>query len=79
MKLAQDQVFTLKQYKENEAINLHTENAVRLVEKFGTDEELIEIKAIARRHDHSRLSYQDYCNRYDISSKYYKILVMEEQ
>lgn len=73
------QVITLKEYQENEVTNQHTTNAVRLIEKFGTDEELIEMKSIAMRHDHSLLTWADYNRRYELSNKYYQILIMEEQ
>lgn len=71
-------VFTLKDYEKNEAINEVTKNAVELVERFGTQEEIIEIHEIAERHTDSGISYQDSKRRFDISNKYYQKLVDEK-
>ena len=59
----------MKNYLRNEARNDHTENAVALVDKFGTPREIEEIHGIAQRHEQNReISWPDYDRRYKIST-----------
>src|SRR3972149_5568667 len=45
--------FTLKDYERNEGRNAHTLNALNLVKKYGTPEEIKEMEEIKDRHDKS--------------------------
>ena len=42
--------FSLKEFKDQEDINYHTENAVALVRQYGTSDEIREVEDIALRH-----------------------------
>src|SRR3972149_5065272 len=72
--------FTLKDYERNEGRNAHTLNALNLVKKYGTPEEIKEMEEIKDRHDKSEhgINHDDYKRRYDISNKYYDKLVEDE-
>src|SRR3990172_5191182 len=72
--------FTLKDYERNEGRNAHTLNALNLVKKYGTPEEIKEMEEIKDRHDKSEhgINHDDYKRRYDISQKYYDKLVEDE-
>ena len=67
--------FTIEDFRNNEAHNNHTENAVELVEMFGTDAEIKEIHGIHERHGDSGISDKDYKRRYELSEKYAKKLL----
>lgn len=67
--------FTLSDYRKNENANDHSLNALRLVEKFGTEKELSEIRQIRMRHNiKGSISYEDQKKRDSIANKYYKLL-----
>ena len=71
--------FSIKDYRDNEKDNEHTENAYQLVKKFGTPEELKEMEEIKDRHENSEqgINNDDYKRRYEISQKYFKDLFDE--
>jgi hypothetical protein len=67
--------FTLSDYRKNENANDHSLNALRLVEKFGTEKELSEIRQIGMRHNiKGSISFEDQQKRDKIASKYFKLL-----
>lgn len=67
--------FTLSDYRKNENANDHSLNALRLVEKFGTEKELSEIRQIRMRHNiKGSISFEDQQKRDKIAGKYYKLL-----
>src|SRR3989304_934065 len=72
--------FTLKDYERNEGRNAHTLNALNLVKKYGTPEEIKEMEEIKDRHDKSEhgINHDDYKRRHEISNKYYDKLVEDE-
>ena len=70
--------FTLKDYRENEDINYHTENALALIEKFGTKSELKEMVKIQNMHkSEGHINSKNYERRYKLSQKYFKCLFMK--
>lgn len=72
--------FSLSDYKKNEDINYHGENALQLVKKYGTKAELQKIIMINKRHRVRKyLSRPDGERRYNISQKYYKKLVADSK
>jgi hypothetical protein len=65
-----------KLYKENEEINNHMENAVMLVNAFGSKLEKIRIAEIANDHEKQGfLSMDQSRESYELSGKYYKLLI----
>ncbi len=67
--------FTLAQYQENEAYNDHTENAVQLVNSFGTEDEKRQVSQIAYEHEkQGYLTYDQSSLRYELTQKYYRTL-----
>ena len=70
--------FSLKDYRENEEYNEHSENALQLVKKFGTPEEIKEMEEIVARHEQEgSINSADYNRRYEISQKYFPMLTNE--
>jgi|688.fasta_scaffold390017_1 hypothetical protein len=68
--------FTLSDYRKNENANDHSLNALRLVEKFGTEKELSEIRQIRMRHNiKGSISLEDQQKRDKIAGKYFKLLL----
>ena len=68
--------FSLKEYKDNEDINYHAENALELVKQYGTSDEIERIEAIIKMHnDKGYLSIDERSERDSISRKYYSNLV----
>jgi len=68
--------FTLSDYRKNENANDHSLNALRLVEKFGTEKELSEIRQIRMRHNiKGSISFEDQQKRDKIAGKYFKLLL----
>lgn len=67
--------FTLSDYRKNENANDHSLNALRLVEKFGTEKELSEIRQIRMKHNiKGSISFEDQQKRDKIAGKYFKLL-----
>lgn len=67
--------FTLKEYKRNEHHNDHTLNALRLVQTFGTETEVLQIQQIQDAHSKQGfLTVEQTTERLMISNKYYKLL-----
>ena len=65
--------FSMKDYLKNEDKNYHTENAVELVNLYGTAKEKKEIKAIHDRQETSGfLGYTDYQSSHKLHNKYYQ-------
>lgn len=71
--------FSMKDYLKNEDKNYHTENAVELVNLYGTAKEKKEIKAIHDRHmtpkgmfNRTGISVGDYADRKQLHNKYYQ-------
>ena len=65
-------IFTLRDYAKNEDINYHAENALALVEQYGSQDEIDEIIEINDRHmELGHLTYEDSKRRYEISGKYF--------
>ncbi len=72
--------FTLEDYEKNEDINYHMENAVALVDEYGTPEEKKEIHQIQKNHqDRGHILYEESQRREEISGKYYDKLVEESK
>lgn len=72
--------FTLKQYRRNEENNNHTENAVKLVHMYGTIEEINKIDQLAALEKaQDGLTMGQSRERYDISNKYYKQFLTDQQ
>ena len=72
--------FTLAEYKENEQFNDHTLNALKLVEMFGTTDELHQVQMIADADEKQGfLTMEQTRHRYELSQKYYKLLVKRSQ
>ena len=70
------QVITRKEYKRNEDLNLHGENALAVVSIFGTETEKALIKEINLVHElRGRLDYSDQLIRDNIVNKYYTKMV----
>ena len=70
------QVITRTEYKRNEDLNLHGENALALVSIFGTDAEKALIKEINLGHElKGSLDYSDQMIRDNIVNKYYTKMV----
>lgn len=68
--------FTLADYKANEEINHHSENALMLTKMYGTQEEINEVERLIRKGKREfGFSMEDYRRLYEISNKYYKHLV----
>ena len=68
--------FSLKEYKDNEDINYHAENALELVKQYGTSDEIERIEDIIKMHnDKGYLSIDERSERDSISRKYYSRLV----
>jgi len=64
--------FTLKHFHKNEDENRHTENGVKLVNKFGTSAENIKMGGIAARHNmRGSISRKDQQDRDALVKKYY--------
>jgi len=65
--------FTLEQFKDNEEINYHSENALELVKLYGTPDEIKEVEDIVHRHHNSGrgIDYNDRIRRDELLSKYY--------
>jgi hypothetical protein len=70
------QVITREEYKRNEDLNLHSENALAVVSIFGTDAEKALVKEIVARHQaEGSLDYSDQRVRDMIEVKYYTKMV----
>ena len=70
--------FTLRQYKKNESINDHSENALQLVKKFGTEEEISAMTKLLKLHERQGyLTHGQLTERYELSNKYYKLLKIQ--
>ena len=70
--------FTKKEFDELEAINHHTENAVKLVGHFGTHKELKKMLDIESRHAAKGfIEYKDRAERDALITKYYPELWKE--
>jgi hypothetical protein len=68
--------FTLADYKANEEINHHSENALMLTKMYGTQDEINEVERLIKKGEREfGFSHQDYRRLYEISNKYYKHLV----
>ena len=68
--------FTLADYKENEQINNHPENALMLTKMYGTQDEIFEVERLIKKGEREGgFSEVDYRRIYEISGKYYKHLV----
>jgi hypothetical protein len=67
--------FTLADYKENEQINNHSENALMLTKMYGTQDEIFEVERLVKKGEREGDSEEDYRRIYEISGKYYKHLV----
>ena len=68
----------LRKYNRLEDNNNHTDAAMLLVNQFGTDEEKEIMQGISDRHKKNPeigITYADYQKRYEISNKYYKLLI----
>ena len=67
----------LKQYQQFEKDNEHTLAAKLLVDNFGTEDEKFIMNGIYERHEKSShgISFEDREKRYEISNKYYKLLL----
>jgi chromosome condensin MukBEF complex kleisin-like MukF subunit len=64
------------EYKRNENNNYHSENVVLLAEHFGTESDLMDAKAIQRKHDeigHMPMSLMR--ERFELHQKLYPMLV----
>ena len=72
--------FTLKKYQRDENRNYHAENALALVEQYGTPEEIKELKEINKEHERvGHLTSDAFNRRYEISNKYYEKLLDEDK
>ena len=67
--------FTLADYKENEQINNHSENALMLTKMYGTQGEINEVERLIKKGEREGDSEVDWRRIYEISGKYYKHLV----
>ena len=67
---------TLADYKANEEINHHSENALMLTKMYGTQDEINEVERLIKKGEREfGFSMEDYRRLYEISNKYYKHLV----
>ena len=72
--------FGMNEYEGNEGRNAHTENALLLTQKYGTQSEAKEMKEISNTHNSTGyINNQDYDRRCKISNKYYKNLLREHR
>ncbi len=72
--------FTLEDYEKNEDINYHMENAVELVDEYGTFDEKREIHQIQKNHeDRGHILSEEMQRREEISGKYYDKLVADSK
>ena len=68
-------VFTKKDFLDNEAENLHSENAVELAKKFGTPKEIKQMDDILTRHmKRGHITPEDMETRDALVRKYYSML-----
>jgi len=69
--------FEMKDFKENEEYNNHSENALELAKIYGTSEEISDMERIVRDHTSRGFNFgneqdmEDYNRRYEIQSKYW--------
>ena len=67
--------FNKEDYEENEAVNLHSENALELVKEFGTPEEVEAMQRIMDQHmRRGHILPHEVEERNALSSKYYSML-----
>ena len=69
--------FDMKDFKENERDNYHSENALELAKIYGTSEEISDMERIVRDHASRGFNFgdeqdmEDYNRRHEIQSKYW--------
>ena len=74
-KKVEEYVFTRKDFLDNEAENLHSENAVELAKKFGTPKEIKQMDDILTRHNkRGHITPEDMETRDALVRKYYSML-----
>lgn len=70
--------FTISDYKKNEQTNNHSLNALMLVKKYGSQEELDAVqRLVSKGQREGGFSSTDYREVYDLSNKYYPLLLKE--
>ena len=74
-KKVEEYVFTKRDFLDNEAENLHSENAVELAKKFGTPKEIKQMDDILTRHmKRGHITPEDMETRDALVRKYYSML-----
>ena len=74
-KKVEEYVFTRKDFLDNEAENLHSENAVEIAKKFGTPKEIKQMDDILTRHNkRGHITPEDQETRDALVRKYYSML-----
>jgi hypothetical protein len=68
-------IISERQYKINENINNHAENALAVVVAFGTDAEVALVTEIVENHKIGGLSFEDQKIRDQIADKYWNTIV----
>ena len=71
---------TLEEFRKNENINYHTENALLLVKQYGTKDDLEKMIKIFNNHmERGHILSEERKERYEISDKYFQNLVKEHE